>query len=79
MNSIVAVFSIIQATKKELCQIKGVSEAKVEKVLEAASKVEVANSFMTGNQLMLRRAQASDAENNTTTVRINWKSLESSR
>lgn len=40
------VLSIIQATKKELCQIKGISEAKVEKVLEAAAKIEVVSEIL---------------------------------
>lgn len=50
------VLSIIQATRKDLCQIKGISEAKVEKVLEAASKIEIATNFMTGCQLLQKRS-----------------------
>lgn len=50
------VLSIIQATKKELCQIKGISEAKVEKIFEAACKIETGTNFMTGSQLLHKRA-----------------------
>lgn len=50
------VLSIIQATKKELCNLKGLSEAKVEKIVEAAQKIESATTFVTGNEFMLKRA-----------------------
>ncbi len=42
------------ATKKELCNIKGINEAKIEKILEAAKKLEN-HGFMTGNQLAQKR------------------------
>lgn len=42
--------SIVMATKKELCNIKGINEAKIDKILEAAKKLEN-HGFMTGNEL----------------------------
>jgi meiotic recombination protein DMC1 len=36
--------SVLMRTKKELCNFKGLSEAKVDKIFEAAGKVKV-NSF----------------------------------
>eukprot|EP00388_Colpodella_angusta_P022891 GDKJ01058513.1.p1 GENE.GDKJ01058513.1~~GDKJ01058513.1.p1 ORF type:complete len:364 (+),score=73.53 GDKJ01058513.1:55-1146(+) len=50
------VLSIIQATKRELCNLKGLSEAKVEKIVEAARSIESATSFITGNEFLLKRA-----------------------
>ncbi|KAL7069263.1 putative meiotic recombination protein DMC1-like protein [Cryptosporidium serpentis] len=49
------VLSIIQATKKELCNIKGLSEAKVEKIVEAAQKLEQVSSFQTGTEVLAKR------------------------
>ncbi|CUV07151.1 unnamed protein product [Cryptosporidium hominis] len=49
------VLSIIQATKKELCNIKGLSEAKVEKIVEAAQKLDQSSSFQSGSEVMSRR------------------------
>jgi len=40
--------SIVMATRKDLCNIKGINEAKIEKILEAAKKLEN-HGFMTGN------------------------------
>jgi hypothetical protein len=36
------------ATKKELTNIKGINEAKIDKILEAGKKIEN-HGFMTGN------------------------------
>lgn len=41
-------------TKKKLCSIKGLSEAKVDKILEATSKISF-SGFVTGNDFMNRR------------------------
>ncbi|CAA9986923.1 meiotic recombination protein DMC1, putative [Plasmodium knowlesi strain H] len=51
------ILSLIQATKKELCNVKGISEAKVEKILEVASKIENCSSFITANQLAHKRSK----------------------
>ena len=48
------VLSIIMATKKDLLNVKGISEAKLDKILEAVGKVESVG-FMTGNDLFLKR------------------------
>lgn len=42
--------SIVMATKKELCNIKGINEAKIDKILEAAKKLEN-HGFISGNEL----------------------------
>lgn len=42
------------ATKKDLCNIKGINEAKIQKILEAAKKLEN-HGFMTGNELAQKR------------------------
>ena len=42
------------ATKKELINIKGINDAKIEKILEAAKKLEN-HGFMTGNELAQKR------------------------
>lgn len=42
------------ATKKELCNIKGINEAKIDKILEAAKKLEN-HGFITGNELAQKR------------------------
>mmetsp|Transcript_51763 Transcript_51763/g.129969 ORF Transcript_51763/g.129969 Transcript_51763/m.129969 type:complete len:167 (-) Transcript_51763:241-741(-) len=49
------VMSVIQSTSKELTQIKGLSDAKVDKILEAARKLEACNAFMSGSVLMTKR------------------------
>ncbi|SCA48644.1 meiotic recombination protein DMC1, putative [Plasmodium ovale] len=49
------ILSLIQTTKKELCNVKGISEAKVEKILEVASKIENCSSFITANELVQKR------------------------
>lgn len=46
--------SIVMATKKELCNIKGINEAKIDKILEAAKKLEN-HGFMSGNELAEKR------------------------
>ena len=40
--------SIVMGTKKELTNIKGINEAKIDKILDAARKIEN-HGFMTGN------------------------------
>lgn len=37
--------------------MKGLSEAKVEKIVEAAMKLELCNSFISGGELITRRAK----------------------
>ncbi|VWU48591.1 meiotic recombination protein DMC1, putative, partial [Hepatocystis sp. ex Piliocolobus tephrosceles] len=51
------ILSLIQTTKKELCNVKGLSEAKVDKILEVASKIENCSSFITANQLIQKRSK----------------------
>ncbi|EAA17631.1 DNA repair protein rhp51 [Plasmodium yoelii yoelii] len=51
------ILSLIQATKKELCNVKGISEVKVDKILEVASKIENCSAFITGNQLVQKRSK----------------------
>jgi meiotic recombination protein DMC1 len=46
--------SIVMATKKELCNIKGINEAKIDKILEASRKIEN-HGFMSGNELAIKR------------------------
>ena len=42
------------ATKKELCNIKGINDTKIEKVMEAARKLEN-HGYITGNELAAKR------------------------
>jgi meiotic recombination protein DMC1 len=46
--------SVQMRTKKQLCSIKGLSEAKVDKILEAASKISF-SGFITGVESLQRR------------------------
>jgi len=46
--------SIIMRTKKELCNMKGLSEAKVDKIVEAAQKIRN-STFMTGTEFLSKR------------------------
>ncbi|KAL0489361.1 meiotic recombination protein DMC1 [Acrasis kona] len=48
--------SIIMRTKKSLCAIKGLSEGKVDKILEATSKITSAG-FITGVQMLEKRKE----------------------
>lgn len=51
------VLSVLQSTRKDLAALKGFSDAKVEKVLEAAAKLESDNyQFVSGAQLLQKRA-----------------------
>jgi meiotic recombination protein DMC1 len=50
------VLGVLMTTRKDLINIKGLSDGKVDKILEAAAKVESA-TFMTGNELQQRRTQ----------------------
>lgn len=43
-------------TRKELCAIKGISEAKVDKLLEAAVKLKPC-SFITGTEFLHKRSE----------------------
>ena len=47
--------SIIMHTKKELCSIRGFSEGKVEKILEAVAKIFPTHSFMTATNALEKR------------------------
>jgi len=42
------------ATKKDLCNIKGINEGKIDKILEAAKKIEN-HGFISGNELAQKR------------------------
>ena len=46
--------SLIMGTKKELSNIKGINDAKIDKIMEAAKKLEN-HGFMTGNELAEKR------------------------
>nr|XP_027201337.1 meiotic recombination protein DMC1 homolog [Dermatophagoides pteronyssinus] len=48
--------SVIQSTRKELSSIKGFTEAKVEKIIECAQKIEQADTFTSGKSLLEKRA-----------------------
>ncbi|XP_075591027.1 uncharacterized protein LOC142597898 [Dermatophagoides farinae] len=48
--------SIIQATRKELLAIKGFSDAKVEKIIECAQKIEQTDTFISGINLLKKRS-----------------------
>ncbi|XP_952849.1 meiotic recombination (DMC1-like) protein, putative [Theileria annulata] len=48
---ICTILGVIQTTKKDLCNIKGLTEMKVEKISDSASKLEITNSFISANQL----------------------------
>ncbi|CAG9310774.1 unnamed protein product [Blepharisma stoltei] len=48
------VLGVIMTTRKDLINIKGLSDAKVDKILEACTKLESAH-FMTGNELQSKR------------------------
>lgn len=50
------VLSVLMCNKRQLLDIKGISEAKLEKIIESAMKIENAG-FMTGNELRERRKQ----------------------
>ena len=49
--------SLVMCQKKDLALVKGLSEAKVEKIVEAAMKLELCNSFISGGELINRRAK----------------------
>lgn len=48
------VLSVLMCTKKEMLNIKGITEAKVEKLYEIANKIE-AQGFQSGMQIFERR------------------------
>eukprot|EP01054_Gregarina_sp_Poly1_P000211 Gregarina_sp_Poly_1__210@NODE_1049_length_5236_cov_775_534146_g729_i0_p4_GENE_NODE_1049_length_5236_cov_775_534146_g729_i0NODE_1049_length_5236_cov_775_534146_g729_i0_p4_ORF_typecomplete_len188_score23_35Rad51/PF08423_11/3_5e14RecA/PF00154_21/3_4e02RecA/PF00154_21/0_00077RecA/PF00154_21/1_5e02HHH_5/PF14520_6/1_2e04HHH_5/PF14520_6/8_6e05HHH_5/PF14520_6/5_6e03ATPase/PF06745_13/1_1ATPase/PF06745_13/38HHH_6/PF14579_6/7_2e02HHH_6/PF14579_6/0_6DUF2090/PF09863_9/0_2_NODE_1049_length_5236_cov_775_534146 len=48
--------SVIQTCRRDLLALKGFTDAKVEKILEAAGKFESVSGFMSGSQLLQRRA-----------------------
>ena len=48
--------SIIMATSRNLCKIKGLSEAKIDKIKEAAGKI-VSATFMVGTEVMTMRSK----------------------
>lgn len=48
------VMSLFMAPKKELLNIKGITDAKLEKILEAAQKLESVG-FRTGNDILVKR------------------------
>jgi meiotic recombination protein DMC1 len=49
------VMSLLMATKKQLCKVKGISEQKIEKIQECAMKLEK-TGFQTGYQFELKRS-----------------------
>ena len=46
--------SVVMATRKDLLNVKGISDAKIEKLQEAAGKVE-ATGFITGTDVLMKR------------------------
>lgn len=48
------VLSVVMATRKDLLNVKGISDAKIEKLQEAAGKIE-ATGFITGTDVMMKR------------------------
>lgn len=46
--------SIIMAPKKELTNVKGINEAKIEKILDVVKKIEN-HGFMSGNEVAIKR------------------------
>lgn len=54
LGGICTVKGLLMATKKELLNIKGISENKLEKMVEAAQKLENI-SFLNGNEILLKR------------------------
>jgi len=50
------VAAVLMRTKKDLCAIKGISEAKVEKIVEAAAKIHSC-SFITGGAYLQKRKE----------------------
>jgi meiotic recombination protein DMC1 len=51
------VLGVLMMTRKDLISIKGLSEGKVEKILEAAQKSENSTAFMSGIELNEKRKQ----------------------
>jgi len=49
--------SLLMRTKKELSAIKGLSEAKIDKLMEAVHKVKPISTFMTANAALQRRSE----------------------
>ena len=54
LTSLCRVSGILMQTKKDLCNVKGLSEAKVDKVLEAAGKLHM-SGFITASELLVKR------------------------
>jgi len=50
------VASVLMRTRKELLSIKGISEAKLDKIMEAAQKLKF-SSFMTGSEMLAKRKE----------------------
>ena len=50
------IHSILMTTKRDLLNIKGISEQKLEKIIEAATKLSGA-TFMSGNDVLNKRKQ----------------------
>jgi len=55
-SGILTTLGVIQTTRKELCGIKGFSEAKVEKLLEVAMKIEGNNPFISAAEVLVKRS-----------------------
>ena len=54
LGGICTVKGLLMATKKELLNIKGISDNKLEKIVEAAQKLENV-TFLNGNEILLKR------------------------
>lgn len=52
---ICTVGSVLMETKKKLANVKGISDAKVEKIIAAATSLDTSFSFMSGNDCLAKR------------------------
>ena len=46
--------SVLMETKKKLANVKGISDAKVEKIISAANSLDASFSFMSGNDCLAK-------------------------
>ena len=53
-NGFCTISSIVMAPKKELTNVKGINQAKIDKIMEVVKKIEN-HGFMSGNQVAIKR------------------------
>ncbi|GCA62299.1 hypothetical protein KIPB_004175 [Kipferlia bialata] len=56
-GGVTSVEGIVMVTTKALADIKGLSDSKVSKIIEAAKQIMGADSLMTGNEYMQKRSK----------------------